>query len=388
MLHVCCTPAATDRCVEVTAGKSRRGFGSLRKLPSERWQASFVGPDLVRRPAPQTFETKGDAEGWLGRRRGEVMAGEWLPPVKVPKVAPLTFDAYAAQWLRERDLKPRTREGYEHLMRSYLSPVLGPLIIDTITPSVVRTWWSQLPADKPTVRARSYALLKAVMNTAVADEVIDSNPCRIRGAANTPRAREIRPASIDELAVIVEAIPSRHRALVLLCAWCALRSGEVLELRRKDVDIAAGTVRVVRAVSWVGGQPIVGTPKSAAGTRVVSIPPHVVPAVAHHLETMTAAGPDALLFPGRDGVSHLQPSTLHRNWRMAREAAGRPDLRVHDLRHTGATMAARAGATLAELQQRLGHSSVSAALRYQHAAQGRDKEIAAALSAMAARESH
>ncbi|MFZ1373464.1 MAG: tyrosine-type recombinase/integrase [Nostocoides sp.] len=85
---------------------------------------------------------------------------------------------------------------------------------------------------------------------------------------------------------------------------------------------------------------------------------------------MTAASPDALLFPGRDGVSHLQPSTLHRNWRMAREAAGRPDLRVHDLRHTGATMAARAGATLAELQQRLGHSSVSAALRYQHAAQG------------------
>ena len=65
---------------------------------------------------------------------------------------------------------------------------------------------------------------------------------------------------------------------------------------------------------------------------------------------------------------------------MAREAAGRPDLRVHDLRHTGATMAARAGATLAELQQRLGHSSVNAALRYQHAAQGRDREIAEALS--------
>lgn len=99
---------------------------------------------------------------------------------------------------------------------------------------------------------------------------------------------------------------------------------------------------------------------------------------------MTAASPDALLFPGRDGVSHLQPSTLHRNWRVV---AGRPDLRVHDLRHTGATMAARAGATLAELQQRLGHSSVSAALRYQHAAQGRDKEIAAALSAMAGYES-
>lgn len=90
---------------------------------------------------------------------------------------------------------------------------------------------------------------------------------------------------------------------------------------------------------------------------------------------MTAPSPDALLFPGRDGASNLQPSTMHRHWRMAREAAGRPDLRVHDLRHTGAT--------LAELQERLGHSSVNAALRYQHAARGRDQEIAAALSAMA-----
>ncbi|MFZ1374060.1 MAG: hypothetical protein WAS01_09710 [Nostocoides sp.] len=237
----------------------RRGFWYVRKLPSGRWQASFVGPDLARHAAPHTFETKGDAEGWLGRRQADVVAGEWRPPAPAVRVAPLTFDAYSAQWLRERDLKPRTREGYEHLMRRYLSPVLGALVIDTISPSVVRTWWSQLPADKPTVRARSYALLKAVMNTAVADEVIDSNPCRIRGAANTPRARDIRPASIDELAVIVEAIPSRHRALVLLCAWCALRSGEVLELRRKDIDVAAGTVRVVRAVSWVGGQAIVGT---------------------------------------------------------------------------------------------------------------------------------
>ena len=218
------------------------------------------------------------------------------------------------------------------------------------------------------------------MNTAVAEEVIDSNPCRIRGAANTPRAREIRPATIDELEAIVEAMPDRLRALVLLCAWCALRSGEVLELRRRDVDVGAGTVRVVRALSWVGGEPIVGTPKSAAGTRVVSMPPHVVPAIAHHLDTMTAPGPDALLFPGRDGVSHLQPSTMHRHWRMARE---RPAARGADLRHTGATMAARAGATLAELQERLGHSSVNAALRYQHAARGRDKEIAAALSVMA-----
>ena len=192
----------------------------------------------------------------------------------------------------------------------------------------------------------------------------------------------IRPASVQELAAIVEAIPEHYRALVLLGAWCALRAGELLELRRRDVDLEYGTVRVERAVSWVRGKPVIGTPKSAAGTRTVAIPPHVVPAVAHHLEAFTGASPEGLLFPGADGVSNLQPSTFYTPWHLARTAAGRPDLRLHDLRHTGATMAAMAGATLAELQQRLGHSSVNAALRYQHAAQGRDRQIAEALSRM------
>ena len=362
----------------------RRGFGYIRRLSSGRYQASYLGPDLVRRPGPQTFLTKGDAEGWLSRRREEIAAGEWVPPAKpAPKAPALTFEAYVDQWMRERGIKPRTREGYNYLLRQYLRPFFGPMVLDEISPSMVRTWWAQLPPDKPAVRARSYSLLKAIMNTALADEILDHNPCRIRGAANTPRARDVRPASLDELDAIVAAMPTRHRALVLLCAWCALRAGEVLELRRGDVDVSAGTIRIVRSVAWLKGGPVVGTPKSAAGTRVVSVPPHVVPALQQHLDTMTGEGPSALLFPGRDGVSHLQPSTLHRGWRHAREAAGRPDLRLHDLRHTGATMAARAGATLAELQQQLGHSSVNAALRYQHAAQGRDREIAAALSAMA-----
>lgn len=364
----------------------RRGFGHIRRLPSGRYQASYVGPDFVRRMGPQTFLTKADAEGWLVRRREDIVSGEWTAPVKMPpKPAELAFELYSRQWLQERDLKPRTREGYTQLLRNYLTPVLGHMALEEIKPTTVRAWYAQLSPDQPTTRARSYALLKAIMNTAVTDELLDHNPCRIRGASNTPRAKDVRPASLDELDDIGDAMPTRFRALVLLCAWCALRAGEVLELRRGDVDLAAGTVRVVRAVSWLRGGPVVGTPKSAAGTRTVSVPPHVVPALKHHLDTMTGPRDDALLFPGRDGVSHLQPSTLQYAWHKARAAGGRPDLRLHDLRHTGATMAAQAGATLAELQQRLGHSSVNAALRYQHAAQGRDREIAAALSAMATR---
>jgi integrase len=90
----------------------------------------------------------------------------------------------------------------------------------------------------------------------------------------------------------------------------------------------------------------------------------------------------ALLFPADHG-SNLAPSTLYRHWHKAREAIGRPDLRFHDLRHSGATLAALACATLAELMARLGHSTPQAALRYQHVAAGRDPELAALFSKLA-----
>lgn len=98
---------------------------------------------------------------------------------------------------------------------------------------------------------------------------------------------------------------------------------------------------------------------------------------------MPVRGRDALVFPASDGVTNLAPSTVHRVFYPAREAAGRTDLRWHDLRHTGAVLAAQTGATLAELMNRLGHSTPQAALRYQHAAAGRDAQVAAALSKMA-----
>ncbi len=367
---------------------TRRGFGTLRRLPSKRWQATYVGPDLARHTAPHTFAAKADAEAWLAQEWALVSGDDWVAPKRraelAERLAPPTFGEYARQWLADRSLKPRTREGYEHLLRRYLEPEFGDLLVSDLTPALVRRWWAGLSPDHPTVNARAYALLRAVLTTAVTDELLASNPCRVRAASNPPTKKEIHPATLAELDVLVKEMPDHLGALVLLCAWCALRVGEVLELRRRDLDLNRGVVKVTRAVSWVRGQPIVGTPKSAAGTREVSVPPHIVPALEHHLEKHVRPGADALLFPStRDHQRHLQPTVLHTAWRKARAAAGREDLRIHDLRHTGATMAAMTGATLAELQARLGHSTVAAALRYQHAAQGRDAEIAAKLSDLA-----
>ena len=164
------------------SGRKRRRGSARPKAALGALAGELRGPDLRRANAPITFHSKADAEGWLGVEREEIVSGEWQPPVKVPRLAAADVRRLRDPWLRERDLKPRTREGYEHLLRQLPRARCSARPIDDITPACVRTWWAPLPADKPTVRARSYALLKAVMNTAVADEVIDSNPCRIRGA--------------------------------------------------------------------------------------------------------------------------------------------------------------------------------------------------------------
>lgn len=372
------------------AGRAgHRGFGHLRKLPSGRVQASYVGPDTVRYLAPRTFDTQIDAEGWLVDERRRISAGTWLPPAE-RLAAPLTFREYVVTWLPNRrtrrgeKLKPRTVAHYSDLLENFLLPTFGDLPLQNVTPTIVRRWWAALGDDRPTYRAHAYGLLRAVMESARRDETlpVTVNPCAIEGAGRTDRKIRIDPASLDELATITNAMPERLRLMVLLAAWCQLRFGELAELRRKDVDLKRGRVRVARGVVRVSGKTIVGTPKTSAGKRDVTIPPHLLPLVEAHLRDHSEPGADGLLFPAERG-GNLAPSSLYRAFYAARRAAGRDDLRWHDLRHSGAVLAAQAGATLAELMGRLGHSSPAAAMRYQHVARDRDKFIAARLSELA-----
>ena len=357
------------------------GAGTTRQLPSGRWQARFRAGDGVMRPAPVTFDTKLDATAWLKAQSVDVERGTWAPPEAKVR-GDRTLGQYADTWLAGRDLKPRTRALYRDLLDALILPGLGDAALDRITPTTVRNWHATLDPATPTRRAHAYSLLRSIFTTAVADDLLPSNPCRIRGAGASKKAHQTKVASLGELQIIVEAMPRRYRAMVLLAAWCGLRFGELAELRRGDVDLEAGVLRVQRGVTRAGGKVFIGDPKSEAGRRTVALPPHLRPVLDSHLREHVGQRADALLFPARGG-QHMVPSTLYRVWYPAREAAGRPDLRFHDLRHTGATLAAATGATLADLMQRLGHSTPAAALRYQHAVADRDRAIAEALSGLA-----
>ena len=373
----------------------RRDFGYIRKLPSGRYQATFVGPDLARHKAPVTFEIKDAAVVWLRNEKrliDDAAADEvdWVSPEERQEARRraqdrVLFGDYAARWLTERrnskgePLRALTRKDYEQVLATYLEPRFGKAPIDAITRADVRAWHTGMRSAPPRSRTKAYGLLRAIMNSAVDEELIAASPVHIRGAGGTTTKRKVEPATPAELQVIADHMPERLRAAVAIAAWCALRYGELAELRRKDIDVANHQIKLRRAVTFPPGGAVVGPPKSDAGVRDVAIPPHVWPIVEEHLAKHVGPGPNELLFPG-EARGHMWHSVMNGYFSKARRAAGREDLRWHDLRHTGATLAAQVGATTAELQARLGHSTSVAAQLYQHAAKDRDRQIAERLS--------
>jgi integrase len=366
--------------------RDKRPFGNIRQLPSGRYQVRFTAPNGSYVTAPRTFAARIDAEAWLADRRREIDTKAYNPAAMI-KPARVTFGDYAATWLANRHvagrpIKARTREHYTAILEAHLLPTFGARPLAAITPADVREWHATTLVDKPTMRSHAYSLLRTVFTSAVADELVDANPCRIVGAGRTSRVVKIKPASVEELAVLTAAMPERLALMVTLGSWCALRFGETVELRRGDIDLSDEVIRIRRAAVRTKGAYTITTPKSDAGIRDVHIPPHIVPLIEDHLSRHVGAGRDALVF-GAESGGHLQPSTLARHWYRSRAAAGRNDLRWHDLRHSGAVLAAATGATLAELMQRLGHSTPQAAMRYQHVAAGRGREVAALMSKLA-----
>lgn len=149
---------------------------------------------------------------------------------------------------------------------------------------VVRRWRAGLLADgvSPTMVAKAYRLMRAVLNTAVDDDIIDRNPCRIRGASDekAPERQTLNPRQVQQLCM---AVPSRFSALIAVTTYGSLRWGEVTALSRRDIDLDSASARYeprsssVRTAPWNSGRPIEGgtTPHrfAAAGHRTAPSPP-------------------------------------------------------------------------------------------------------------------
>jgi integrase len=175
---------------------------------------------------------------------------------------------------------------------------------------------------------------------------------------------------------LATAIDPRFRCLVLLAGFVGLRTGELLGLTRKDVDLLHRTLHVKRQAQEIAGRRTVTEPKTQAGIRSLSLPGALVAELTQHLDIYAAPGPDGAVFTGRSGLP-VRRADLGQAWHAALEAEGIRSLRVHDLRHHAATTFARKpDVTLKELMATIGHASPVAALRYQHATEERGRELA------------
>ncbi|MEE6294716.1 tyrosine-type recombinase/integrase [Georgenia wangjunii] len=232
-----------------------------------------------------------------------------------------------------------------------------------------------------TETAQAYRLVHMALAHAVEDGLIRANPCKIKNAGQgdeRDRAERV-PATAEQVARIADHMPDRYRAAIWVAALSGLRAGELFALQRKHVDLRSGELRVVQALEAPGNGRLFGPVKSAAGRRTVTISEPALSHLAAHMDEFTGPDAESLIFATASGRP-LSGGHRTKMFTRAREAAGRPDLHWHDLRHTGAVFAAKVGATLPELQARFGHASARAALRYQHVLPGADSRIAEAIA--------
>lgn len=322
----------------------------------------------------------GDLEAarvWLDRQRARARATSWSSAGRGTR----RLDDAAVEWIGTRPIGHRTAIEYAATYERHIAPTLGRVRLMDLTPGQVRAWHSRLSrtTGRPTV-AKSYRLLRAIVATAVRDGDLAANPVDIPGAGaeHSPERPLLAPGDALD---VVDGMPERYRLAGLLSAFMGLRRGEVLELRRADVDLLRRTVRVERSASWISPSPgaprerVVGPPKTLAGQRTLTIPAVLLGLIEGHLTAWCGAEADALLFTNGQGAP-VTGDHLSHVWQRAAGAHGLAGTHFHDLRHLSATLAAQSGATTRELMSMIGHSTPGAAMRYQHAAASRQAELA------------
>ena len=334
--------------------RTKGTWGTVREVPrkgSGRFQASYVHGGVwgvqrgLRYTAPQTFDTRGDAWAWLDRERRLIDKDDWTAPLErlheaeaeiararearrlanqVPTIA-----EYGALYCNRESLAGGTRDRYLVLLRLYIMAEpsmitrrgatrgkrlvkigLGDVRVSELTRTHVRQWWHGLPVKTKEASCRqAYDLLRAILNEALDDELIDFNPVRIKDAsrAQAGRERDLDPLPIQTLFAVADAMPDRYRLGVLLGGVLGMRSGEVRGLQRRDFNLAGDvpTVKVERSVKQAGGVVTLGPLKTARkgiATRTLPIPAALVEDVRAHLRDHTQLGRTGLLFwRARDG---------------------------------------------------------------------------------------
>jgi integrase len=391
-----------------------------RKDGSTKWEARLYtaqpGPNPTQRIA-KTFRSRRDAHAWLTEQNHSQLQGTHASPSS----GKTTFQDLTVTWRTTfLAIEPKTAGGYEQILKSHLLPEFGNVPIRDITPHSIQAFVSSLSQRREPGTVRNvYAALRNCLNTAVRLRMLSTNPCQGVRLPRSPREQQLflTPAEIQLLATEISRpvamhggkpvrLPSgeprrqkphpshqQHKILVLTAAYTGLRSGELLALRREDVDLLHGRLFVRRALKTYadpnndGREVFEFGPTKTHQIRTVSLPKFLVGLLEEHLSesVLISRDPGALIFPSATDPSlpmrhnlwyrrHFKPAVRRA---LPKEKHG---LRFHDLRHTCASLLIAQGVHAKAIQERLGHSSIGITMdRYGHLMESAYAAVADAL---------
>lgn len=307
------------------------------------------------------FKTKRDALLYAANVAVKKSTGDYIDPTRGRE----TIGVLGAAWMASRaHLKPSSLAAYESAWRLHVEPFWGSVAVGSIDHSEVQDWLTLLSAGDDTRKAksasivrRSHDILAGILDVAVKDRRVPSN--RARGVAlpqKVPREhRYLTHAQVDEL---VRA-SGDYGPLVAMLAYTGLRWGEVTALRVSDLDMLRRRANVVQNAVYVKGRVVVGTPKTGEG-RSVPFPRFLTVPLAKACEGKPRTG---LVFSTPAGTHLITPTVRYNSWWDAAIKTSKvPEMTIHDLRHTAASLAISAGANVKAVQKMLGHSSAAMTL--------------------------
>lgn len=336
-------------------GERRRTPG-IRPTPSGNWQARYYDPS--GRLRGKTFERKSDAQAFLAAAKTDIRRGAWVDPAR----STTRFGPYALQWLDHKlNLRRSTMATDAGFLRKHILSRFGDVAIGRITRADVQQWVKELGETGlgPESVRRCHRMLKAILAEAVEERMIAESPCR---RISLPRLnhREHRYLTTEEVERLALSIDELYRALVYSAVYLGCRWGELVGLKRENIDLLRGHVRVVGTLEEVGGLRYVEETKSRASRRALSLPAFLVEILAEHVRIAPAS---EFMFIGAKG-QWLRRNVFRRShWKPALVRAGvDQELRFHDLRHSCAALLIAQGAHPKEIQARLGHASITTTL--------------------------
>ena len=318
-----------------------------------RFDVEWRLPDRAKRR--KTFKTEREARVFEASVVTKTASGG----VVDPRAGRVTLATVYKAWLASRlDLSPKVRRGYEDNWRSRIEPRFGNWHVARIDHQSIQAWVNEMAASglSPRTLRWIHSVLKMTLDYAIEDgQLLARNPAA-RTKFPTLRQASHTYLTTSEVAALAEACGSQGD-VVLLLAYLGLRYGELVGLRVEDVDLTARRIRVRRSITQVGGKLVEGNPKSAAGRRSIPIPKRLLGILASRVSDRPPGAP-AITSPTGAllGLENWKRST---KWRVAITEINRPKMRVHDLRHTYASLARRAGADIRLLQKTMGHASIT-----------------------------